>query len=253
VSDPPAITRLTGQAQPLDDDALTALYLTGHPATEHLRANFVASLDGAVEVGGVTAGLSSRQDQRLMGLLRMQCDALLLGAGTLRVEGYAPVLLNERLRGWRTDRGLPAHPTLAVVSGSLRLDPAQPVFADAPTRPIVFTHANAPASARAALAAIAEVVTAGEDAVDLTAAVAWLHRRGFGQILCEGGPHLLGGLIAADLVDELCLTVSPLLAGAGAGRIAAGPTSPVRRMSLRHVLAAGDHLLLRYHRPREDS
>jgi riboflavin biosynthesis pyrimidine reductase len=210
----------------------------------------VVSLDGAVNVGGVTAGLSSRQDQRVMGLLRMQCDALLLGAGTLRVEGYAPVLLNPRRRSWRTERGLPAHPTLVVVSGSLRLDPARPVFAEAAIRPIVLTHANAPASRRAALATTAEVVTAGEQAVDLATAVAWLHRRGFRQILCEGGPHLLGGLVAADLVDELCLTVSPSLAGAGAGRIVAGPASPVRRMSLRQVLAAGDHLLLRYLRER---
>jgi riboflavin biosynthesis pyrimidine reductase len=92
------------------------------------------------------------------------------------------------------------------------------------------------------------VVTFGEDQVDLAAAVAHLHSRGAGQLLCEGGPGLLGSLIAADLVDELCLTVAPLLVGGGAGRIASGPPSPPREMSLRHTLTREDMLFLRYAR-----
>lgn len=242
------ITRLADDGRPLDDDTLADLYSTRETDTPWLRTNFVASIDGAVEVDGATAGLSSPPDQRVLGLLRMQCDALLLGAGTLRAERYGPLLLDEQARSWRRRRGLPEHPTLVVVSGSLRLDPAQPAFADAPTRPVVVTHAKAPAERRAALDATTEVLPVGEDAVDLAAATVQLHRRGWRQILCEGGPHLLGGLTAADLVDEVCLTVSPLLAGAGAGRITAGATSPLRHMSLRHVLTADDFLLLRYHR-----
>lgn len=242
------ITRLTDQARPLDDDTLVGLYPAGRTDPPRLRVNFVTSLDGAVEVDGVTAGLSSPPDQRVMGLLRRQCDALLVGAGTLRIEGYGPLRLDRPARRWRLDRGLPEHPTLVVVSGSLALDPAQPAFADAPTRPIVITRSTALAARRLALSATTDVIDAGEDSVDLAAAVALLRDRGLRQILSEGGPHLLGGLTAADLVDELCLTVSPVLAGAGAGRITAGPASPLRRMSLRHVLAADDFLLLRYRR-----
>jgi riboflavin biosynthesis pyrimidine reductase len=143
---------------------------------------------------------------------------------------------------------MPEHPTLVVVSGSLRLDPQQPAFAGAPVRPIVLTQATAPADRRAALAATTDVLTAGEGTVDPATAMALLHRRGLRQILSEGGPHMLAELTAADLVDELCLTVSPVLAGAGAGRITAGVSSPLRPMSLQPPLAAGDTLLLRYRR-----
>jgi riboflavin biosynthesis pyrimidine reductase len=112
----------------------------------------------------------------------------------------------------------------------------------------VITSAAAPADRRKALAGVAEILTAGEQEVDLAAAVADLHARGATQLLSEGGPHLLGAMIAADLVDELCLTVSPLLAGGAAGRIATGPPGPPRSMLLRHVLAEDDMLFLRYAR-----
>lgn len=244
----PVITELTDRARPLDDDTLAALYPTDPLGPPRLRVNFVTSIDGAVEVAGVTAGLSSPPDQRVMALLRRQCDAILIGAGTLRIEQYGALRLAPDARRWRLDHRLPEHPTLVVVSRSLALDPAQLAFADAPTRPLVLTQGSAPADRRTALAGTADVVDVGEDSVDLAAAVTLLRHRGYGQLLSEGGPHLLGGLTAADLVDEVCLTVSPVLAGPGAGRITAGATSPLRRMSLQHVLAAGDMLLLRYQR-----
>jgi riboflavin biosynthesis pyrimidine reductase len=242
-----AITRLADQS-PLDDDALAALYDIDGTARRWLRVNFVSSVDGAVEVDGVSGALSTPEDQRVLRLLRMQCDALLIGAGTLRAERYGPMVLDERERAWRRERGMSEHPVLVVVSGSLNLDPLQPSFAEAPIRPLVLTQETAPAQRRDALATTTEVLTAGAGTVDLPVALEQLHGRGLRRILCEGGPHLLGGLTTADLVDEFCLTLSPLLAGAGAGRITAGPTSPLRRMALRHVLAAGDALLLRYYR-----
>jgi riboflavin biosynthesis pyrimidine reductase len=137
---------------------------------------------------------------------------------------------------------------MVVVSRSLDLDPAQEIFSDAPTRPIVLTHAASPAGRRRAAAEVAEVIVTGDHEVDLAAALAELHARGATQVLSEGGPHLLGALTAADLVDELCLTVSPLLAGGTAGRIATGPAGPPRALSLRHVLAGDDMLFLRYAR-----
>jgi riboflavin biosynthesis pyrimidine reductase len=84
--------------------------------------------------------------------------------------------------------------------------------------------------------------------VDLAAAVAELHRRGLRQLLCEGGPALFGALTAADLVDELCLTVAPLLAGPGPDRITAGPPCRPRQLALRHVLSGDGQLLLRFGR-----
>ncbi|WP_233605722.1 pyrimidine reductase family protein [Micromonospora sp. Llam0] len=231
----------------LDDPALIEAYAVA--AHDHLRVNFVTSVDGAVAVAGRSAGLSGRADKRVFGVLRMLCDALLVGAGTLRQEQYRALRLDDRRRRWRRQHGLPTHPTLVVVSASLDLDPDQPALADAPARPIVLTTTDAPADRRRRLARVAEIVPAGERALDLTAGLSQLRARGHRRLLCEGGPVLLGSLTAADLVDELCLTVSPLLAGAGAGRISAGPASPVRQLRLGQVLVADDGtLLLRYTR-----
>jgi Pyrimidine reductase, riboflavin biosynthesis len=241
------ISRLWPQPHtgPLDDEALVRLY--PRATRPWLRMNFVTSIDGAVELDGYSAGLSGGPDgpdKRVFGLLRMLCDALLVGAGTLRHEGYRALRLDERRRAWRRELGLPDHPTLVVVSRSLNLDPTSAVFADAPVRPVVLTHRRAVAPP--GLAAVADLVRCGDDRVDPVVGLAELRRRGHGQVLCEGGPHLFGSLTAADLVDELCLTVAPMLTGPGAGRITAGPQSPPRDMALRHVLAAGDTLLLRY-------
>jgi riboflavin biosynthesis pyrimidine reductase len=244
VSAPVPITRLWPDPsdEPLDLDALAALY--GRGSQPSLRVNFVTSIDGAVEVQGHSEGLSGEPDKRVFGVLRMLCDGLLVGAGTLRQERYGAVRLDERRRAWRRAHGLPDYPTLVVVSRSLDLDPRQGAFADAPVRPLVLTSSQEPVPA--GLAAVAEVIRIGDRGVDFAAALPELRRRGLAQLLCEGGPHLFGSLTAADAVDEICLTVSPMLTGPGAGRITAGPPSAPRGMALRHVLAAGDMLLLRY-------
>lgn len=231
-------------------DDLAERYLAPSRATPWLRVNFVASIDGAMEVGGLTAGLSNPADRHLFGILRMQCDAVLVGAGTLRREDYGPVRMGDHQRAWRIARGLPPHPTLVVVSRSLELDPHRPSFADAPARPVVLAPATAPGPRRDALATTSDVLTLDEDTVNLPAALSLLHERGLQHILCEGGPHVFGELTAADLVDEVCLTVAPLLAGAGAGRITAGPASTLRRMRLEHALLVDGTLFLRYLRAR---
>ncbi len=215
-----------------------------------LRVNFVASLDGAVTVDGKSGGLGGPGDKLIFDSLRMVCDALVVAAGTVRTENYDALRLTPPAREWRRAHGLPEFPLMVVVSGSLDLDPEQLVFSDAPIPPLVVTHAGAPADRRAALADVAEIVTVGETSVDLAAAVAALHGRGATQLLCEGGPRLFGAMIAADLVDELCLTLSPRLVGGGAGRIAAGPGGPPREMSLAGILADEDMLFLRYARSR---
>jgi len=230
----------------LDDEALISLYAADR-ATPALRMNFVTSVDGAVEVEGYSAGLQTEADNRVFGLLRMLADGLMVGAGTLRHERYKAVRLGAARREWRERNGLDPDPRLVIVSGRLDLDPAAPPLANAPVRPIVITHSAAHGRRRDALSTVADVLVHGVDRVDLRGAVAELRDAyKLGQILCEGGPHLFGALHAADLIDEVCLTVSPLRAGPGAARIIGGTPAGVRRMRLAHALADDGTLLLRY-------
>ncbi|WP_230686974.1 pyrimidine reductase family protein [Catellatospora vulcania] len=225
----------------LDDEDLVRL----HPRaqTPWLRVNFVSSLDGAVAVDGLSAGLSGDDDKRVFRLLRKLCDGLLVGAGTLRDERYRPLTLDAARRAWRGEHGLPAYPRLVVVSATLRLDPAAPALADAPVRPLILTGPAADPAARRALSAVADVA----DIPDLATGLRLLHDQGLTQLLCEGGPRLLGSLTEQDLVDDLCLTLSPLLAGPGSGRITAGPPHPPRPMTTTHVLTTDEGFLLTRH------
>jgi riboflavin biosynthesis pyrimidine reductase len=229
-----------------DPDELIRRYEVVDRAGWHLRVNFIASLDGAATHAGLSGGLNNPDDKQVFDTLRMLSDVVLVGAGTLRAEGYGAMRLDDDAAAWRLTHGLPAHPVLAVVSSRLDLAPESPLFTDAPVRPLVLTHEASPAAARLALAEVADVVPCGDHAVDLGLVRAALERRGLSQVLCEGGPQLLGTLIEADGVDELCLTLSPVLEGGAAGRIAAGGAQATRRMRLGHVLTAGDMLMLRY-------
>lgn len=224
-------------AWPADAEARVELYPRNPAPT--LRMNFIASADGAVTVDGLSGGLHGPGDKEIFGSLRMVCDALIVAAGTVRAENYDALRLTEPARAWRRAHGLPEFPLMVIVSRSLEFDLDQLVFSDAPIRPVVVTTGPA-----RSLGDAAEVLAVG----DLAAAVRELHARGATQLLCEGGPSLFGSMIEADLVDELCLTISPLLVGGGPGRIATGASSAVRRMSLRHVLTLEDMLFLRYAR-----
>lgn len=232
---------ITGRLAALDDDELARLYPRAD--APWLRVNFVSSLDGAVTVDGLSTGLSGADDKRVFRLLRRLCDGLLVGAGTLRDERYRPLTLDAARRAWRGEHGLPAYPRLVVVSATLRLDPAAPALADAPVRPLILTGPAADPAARRALAPVADVT----DVPDLATGLRLLHEQGLTQLLCEGGPRLLGSLGAEDLVDELCLTLSPLLAGAGSGRITAGPPHPPRPMTTAHVLTTDEGFHLTRH------
>lgn len=243
------IRRLWPQAGgPLDDDALLECY--AYPDAPTLRMNFVSSADGAATVGGRSGPLGGPGDKRIFDMLRLRCDALLVGANTVRTEKYDALRPDPR---WREAHGLTPYPLMVILSHSLDLDPEQAIFADAPRPPLILA---APGPAPGKLGEVAEMVTVS----DLAEVPVELRRRGATRILCEGGPSLFGQLIAADLVDELCLTVSPLLAGGSAGRIATGPPTEAREMGLRQVLTDGHQLFLRYavrspttaHDPTED-
>jgi riboflavin biosynthesis pyrimidine reductase len=225
----------------LDDDGLASYY--AYPPdlpAPHVRVNFVSSADGAVSVGGVSEGLGSDADQRVFGMLRQLADVVLVGAGTVRAEDY---------RGARrATRGRDTPPPIAVVTGSAELDPGSRLFTDTAVAPIVLTLGSAPQDRRDRLVAAGADVVALE-ALTPDALLAELDRRGLRRVLCEGGPSLFGALIAADAVDELCLTVAPLLAGGSAGRIAHGPGNPPpRSLTLVGALRAQNVLLLRYRR-----
>ncbi len=221
------------------------------PGEPRVRFNFVASLDGAATVDGRSGGLGSSADQRIFKLLRRHADVVLLGAATVRAEGYAGELLDGDAQRWRVRHGRAAHPPVAIVSGSLRLDPESDFFIQAPVRPLIFTTGTAPPRQRAALERVADVVSAGTQVLDVEAVVAELRARGLNGIHCEGGPHLFGSFQEAGRVDELCLSLSPSLVGGHGPRISAtlsrgnGATAP-KGMQLAHVLHSGQMLFLRY-------
>jgi riboflavin biosynthesis pyrimidine reductase len=233
-------------AGPELDLARLYAYPAGH--APWLRANMISSADGAAVLNGLSGGLAGAADRQILALLRAMADVILVGASTVRAEGYRPARVSERWSGLRDGR--PPSPPIAVVTRALQLDPASPLLAEAPghARTILITAAAAPAERRAAVARNAELIIAGEDSVDLRTAIGALGALGHRRILTEGGPHLLGQIAGAGLLDELCLTISPLLAGTGAGRIiqGAGPLADSSRLSLAHVLEDQGYLLCRY-------
>jgi riboflavin biosynthesis pyrimidine reductase len=245
----------------LDDAALAALYAfpdLGAPPARWLRANMVASLDGAATVDGRSGGLSNEADQQVFAMLRAQADVILVGAGTARAEGYRPVWPESQgLRwAWLRDGRAPS-PPIAVVTRALDLDLGGALIANAPphARTIVITTESALPGRCAAAARTAEVIVAGEASVDLKAAVDALAQLGHQRISCEGGPHLLAQFAAEGLLDELCLTISPLLAGPDAGRIVTGglpmPRGATLPFTLAHTLEDEGYLLCRYVRSAE--
>jgi riboflavin biosynthesis pyrimidine reductase len=238
-------------AAALDDERLAQCYATDR-GLRSLRMNFVSSIDGAATAGGLSAGLSSAADKRVFDILRRLCDAVLVGGGTVRAEGYGAMRLDRAAVEWRRAHGLADHPVFAIVSGALHLDPGSPIFAKAPVRPVVVTVAASADAKKQALSRVADVLVCGEQKLDPGVMLDALAQRGLRQVLCEGGPTLFGALLEADCVDELCLTVSPRIEAGAARRIAAGAIPQARRMVLRHALVSGSVLLLRYLRMREE-
>jgi riboflavin biosynthesis pyrimidine reductase len=231
---------------PVDDPDLHDWYARGWLETGGVRVNFVASVDGAVSAAGLSRGLQTPGDNRIFAALRDLADVVLVGTGTALAEGYS----RPRPRGARLDRrrehGLADVLPLALVSRSGRgLRPDLPVLVDGDAPPaIVYTTARADLGA---IADVAEVFVTGDDAIDYGALRADLAARGLRRILCEGGPTVFAQAAAAGQVDEICLSVSPILAGPGAGRITAGDAwaTGARRLELAGLLEEDGALFLR--------
>ncbi|GAA1362726.1 pyrimidine reductase family protein [Arthrobacter rhombi] len=232
----------------LTDEQLLELYRPAVDAHPFVRFNFVASADGAATSGGTSGPLGTEADQRIFALLRRHADVVLVGAGTIRAEGYAGELIDAEAQAWRRERAMPAHPGIAVVSGSLDLDPASSFFAEAPVPLLVLTASSADPGRRAALERVAEVVTAGADHVEPRRALDALTGRGHRVVHSEGGPSLFATFQEADAVDSLCLTTSPVLAGGAERRIATGPAAGLHRRELALLLEEDGALFADYRR-----
>lgn len=241
-------------AAEMSDADLIALYSPADRSVARVRTNFISSLDGSATSGGLSGELGGPADKRVFDIIRQVADVVLVAAGTVRSEGYGPMRVGDDAAAWRIANGLPQHPAFAIVTASLDLDPRSPIFTNAPSRPIVVTTASASPERRALLEPVADVVVCSAedvDSVDARRLVDALVARGLTQIHCEGGPSLLGTLIVADALDELCLTVSPMLEGGTGPRISHSETAiDLRPMILEHLLLAGSMMFTRWTRAR---
>ncbi|MFL6140015.1 MAG: pyrimidine reductase family protein [Frankiaceae bacterium] len=233
--------------EPADEVDLEQAYAVPDAATPYVRVNFVSSLDAAVTLEGASAALSSPHDRTVFHLLRGQADVILAGAATVRDERYGPARPDEERQRLRASRGQSPVPPIAIVTTRLAVDLDSAFFTAATARPLVFTTELAPERVRAAAAERADIVVAGESMVDTGLMVDELAARGLRHVLCEGGPRLFTELLAADRVDELCLTLAPVIAGGGHHRLTVDHPIEPQRFTIGRLLEADDgYLFARY-------
>jgi riboflavin biosynthesis pyrimidine reductase len=237
----------TAGLNPLPEDPAGLAGYYGDPPVG-VRANMVLTPDGGGAFHGRTKAITDAADQMLLGYLRSRADAVMVGAATIAAEHYGPVTLDAAARAQREAAGHAPTPPLVVVTARANLSAALPVFAPEGPRTIVATLARSAAGA-AELHDVADLVVVGEDDIDLARLLAVLRERGMERVLCEGGPYLLSRLVEQDLVDDMCVTVSPYLAGSQPTTMQPGSAllAPIR-LQLRHALVNDDLLYLRYTR-----
>ncbi len=239
----------------LTDAQLDQLYAWPPDGTAWLRANMVSTIDGAAaSPDGLSAGISSPADRRVFGRLRGLADVILVGAGTARSEGYRPALHKPDFADRRAEAGKTVVPAIAVVTRSMDIDLSLPLYSEPLVTSIIITCSGADAAQIEAARRTCDVIISGDSEVDLTGAISELQRRGLQHVHSEGGPRLLADLVAADLLDELLITLSPALAGgsfAGDGeilRILQGAPNPsgLRTARLHHLLEDDSTLFASY-------
>ena len=231
--------------------------------------NFVSTLDGVVSyatpeaAGGSAISGGFPPDRFLMGLLRARADAVLVGAGTVRRAGgraRTPAAAfpdaADDFAALRLGRGLAPRPTTVVISATGDLESARPGLGD-PVTPVLIITTEAGRDRCAALAALDHVTVevAGGDRVAPADLLAILAAAGMRLVVCEGGPHLLAELLAADAVDELFLTIAPQVAGRSAGHPRLGLVEGVAFGAAEapwwapiSIARSGGHLFTRYRR-----
>lgn len=235
--------------EPAEVDAVVDL-LAGDPRPTPGRrpwvmANMVVSVDGAYAVDGRSAGLSGPADREVFHALRGLADVVLVAAGTARAERYRRPWPEEGVTALRSRRGQAPAARLVLVSRSLRVPADQPFLTGDGPDPLVLHPASAdPAGLPPGL----DHRAVGEDRVDLGRALASLGDDGARLVLCEGGPNLLGQLVAADLLDELFVTIAPLLVGGAEVGLLGPVPGGHRRLRLHRVLEDDGFLLTTYRR-----
>ena len=187
-----------------------------------VRFNFVSSIDGSSQADGLSGGLGSPGDRRVFSLLRRLADVILVGAGTVRAEGYEGQLLSEADMAWRIERELPPQPVLALISHGLHLEPTAPVFTQSPVPVLLFTSVHVADEQREAFGSNVTLVQVSDKdgGCEPQEIVAYLHSQGHSFIHAEGGPHIFGQFAAAGAVDSACISYSPVLVAGDGMRIA---------------------------------
>lgn len=226
-----------------------------HPRHEcWVTGHMVAGLDGTAAIGGRVSSLSTRPDQALFRRMRQIADIVMVGAETVRREGYGRVRLSEQAQDQRRRLGQPPNPPVAVVSRSLELDWTASLFADspadAPTH--IITCAAADPDRRAEAERFAPVIVAGDERVEPAVALRALAELGHRVVLCEGGPTWLGELVAADRLDELCLSIAPLMGGDRLPVSVTPEGAGLARFGLQGAMTEDHTLFLRYEARRDE-
>ncbi len=185
-------------------------------------------------------------DKRVFQVLRALTDVILVGAGTVRAEGYGPASVDEDSRRQRRERRQDPVPPIAVVTTSGNLDWSAPFFTEAVARPIVFMSSEHDEGADERGGEVAEIVETGEGPIDIGLVLDHLHTKGFKSVLLEGGPGLNADVVHAGLLDELCLTLAPKVVAGDGPRVLAGPELPVPlEVELVHLLEEDGFLFYR--------
>jgi riboflavin biosynthesis pyrimidine reductase len=232
------------------DPATVYADLPHNAARPAVRLNMIVSVDGGTSWNGVSGALGGSADKALFGVLRSFADVVLVASATMRSEHYGPAVADNRFQGARRERGQTPAPRIAVVTRTCQFDWDAPFFTAATERPIVLTVSSASEADRARASDVADVIVAGVDDVDLERAIGELGARGAQNVLAEGGPTLNGELARVGLLDELCVTLSPLLASGDAKRIISGSTlDALEPLALCSICEEDDYLFVRY-RPR---
>jgi riboflavin biosynthesis pyrimidine reductase len=220
-----------------DDAERDLRRLYPHPHSR-LRLGMIAGADGAATMpDGTSRGLGGSADLRVLRALRAQADAVLVGGRTARVEGYGPLRLPTALASERVALGLPAAPALVIVTMTGDLPPSV-----GPGSALLLTTRTSPAYAALEDAWGPSIVAAGKHELDLAAGLDALAERGHTRILCEGGPCLATDLLAAGLVDDYCLTTSPVEGDPSGSTVPPVPAS----MRLAHRLESGPYAIERW-------
>jgi riboflavin-specific deaminase-like protein len=234
-------------------EVATALRADAEPPAErpYLALNMVVTADGNITVGGRSGPIGNEADRALFHELRLQVDAVMVGAGTLRTERYGRIVRDPDRRARREQAGLEPDPLAIVVSASLALDPEIPLLADPESQVVVITASDGEIDgARCELEYIRTARDEKTGTMPLAPALTELRGRGTETVLCEGGSVLNATLLNERLVDELFLVIaSKLSAGIGPTILSGPELIPPVEMQVRSVHEAGGDLFLRYRIP----